>query len=92
MGLRVLGYVRVSTAEQQDSGAGLDAQRAQIRAEAARRSWRLMAIREDAASGKSMAVRAGLQLALREIESGGAEALVVAKLDRLSRSISTSPR
>jgi DNA invertase Pin-like site-specific DNA recombinase len=87
MALRVVGYVRVSTEEQQDSGAGLEVQRAQIRAEASRRSWRLIAIREDAASGKSMVTRAGLQIALRDIESGGAEALVVAKLDRLSRSI-----
>jgi DNA invertase Pin-like site-specific DNA recombinase len=87
MALRVVGYVRVSTEEQQDSGAGLEAQRAQIRAETARRSWRLMGIREDAASGKSLSARPGLQVALREIESGDADALVVAKLDRLSRSL-----
>jgi DNA invertase Pin-like site-specific DNA recombinase len=87
MALRVVGYVRVSTEEQQDSGAGLEAQRTQIRTEAARRSWRLIALREDAASGKSLAARDGLQLALRDVESGTADALVVAKLDRLSRSL-----
>ncbi|MGH3117194.1 MAG: recombinase family protein [Gaiellales bacterium] len=83
----MVGYVRVSTEEQMDSGAGLEAQRTQIRAEAARRSWQLTAIREDAASGKSLATRTGLQLALRDVEGGVAEALVVAKLDRLSRSL-----
>ena len=87
MALHVVGYVRVSTEEQQESGAGLEAQRAQIRAEVARRSWRLTAIHEDAASGKSLAARTGLHLALRDVEGGAAEALVVAKLDRLSRSL-----
>jgi DNA invertase Pin-like site-specific DNA recombinase len=42
---------------------------------------------EDAASGKSLSNRPGLQEALRAIEEGRAETLVVAKLDRLSRSL-----
>jgi DNA invertase Pin-like site-specific DNA recombinase len=87
MALRVVGYVRVSTEEQLDSGAGLEAQRAQIRAAAAQRSWSLIGIREDAASGKSLSARQGLELTLRDLEDGAAEALVVAKLDRLSRSL-----
>lgn len=84
----VVGYVRVSTDEQADSGAGLAAQRAAIVSEAARRSWGLLAVHEDAgASGKSLAGRAGLQAALHAIERGDASALLVAKLDRLSRSL-----
>jgi DNA invertase Pin-like site-specific DNA recombinase len=43
---------------------------------------------EDAGiSGKSLAGRAGLQTALQMVEGGDADALVVAKLDRLSRSL-----
>lgn len=84
----VVGYVRVSTAEQADSGLGLEAQRAAIEAECQRRSWRLVEVFEDAgASGKSMGGRAGLTRALRAVRKGEAAALVVAKLDRLSRSL-----
>ena len=51
--MNVVGYVRVSTAEQADSGAGLDAQRAAIEAEAARRAWALVQMCEDVGmSGK----------------------------------------
>lgn len=83
-----MGYVRVSTDEQVDSGAGLAAQRASIVAECERRGWALLAVQEDAgASGKSMAGRAGLRTALEAVEGGQASALVVAKLDRLSRSL-----
>jgi len=36
-----LGYIRVSTEEQVNSGAGLNAQKATLLAEAQRRGWRL---------------------------------------------------
>lgn len=49
--MRVLGYIRVSTDEQADSGAGLAAQRAAITDECARRGWELLEIHEDAARG-----------------------------------------
>ncbi|CAN5199998.1 recombinase family protein [soil metagenome] len=84
----VVGYVRVSTSEQADSGAGLEAQRGAIEAEAQRRGWRLLTIHEDAGtSGKSMNGRPGLSEALSAVEAGEANGLVVAKLDRLSRSL-----
>lgn len=85
--MRVLGYVRVSTDEQAESGASLRAQRDAITAEAARRGWQLLRIHSDAASGKSMTGRPGLEAALSAMKRGKAEALIVAKLDRLSRSI-----
>jgi DNA invertase Pin-like site-specific DNA recombinase len=86
--MRVCGYIRVSTSEQADNGAGLSAQRAAIAAEAERRGWQLVRAFEDAgASGKSMSGRPGLAAALDAVEAGDAEALVVSKLDRLSRSL-----
>lgn len=86
--MRVIGYLRVSTSEQADSGLGMEAQRQAIEQEAGRRGWEIVALMEDAgASAKSMLGRPGLTEALETIESGKADALVVAKLDRLSRSM-----
>ncbi|MEU8374737.1 recombinase family protein [Micromonospora sp. NPDC048894] len=83
-----VAYIRVSTDEQAESGAGLAAQRAAILAEADRRGWTIVAWKGDrAASGKSLEGRPGLAEALELIESRQAETLVVAKLDRLSRSL-----
>jgi len=85
--LRAVAYLRVSTTEQADSGAGLAAQRAAIDAEVERREWTLLAVQTDTASGKSIAGREALDAALAMVESGSADVLVVAKLDRLSRSL-----
>jgi DNA invertase Pin-like site-specific DNA recombinase len=86
-GANVIGYVRVSTDEQSDSGLGLRAQRAAIRAEAARHGWTLVEIFEDVASGKSLRRRPGLEAAFAAVASGEADGLIVSKLDRLSRSV-----
>jgi len=86
-GEKVIGYVRVSTGDQGLNGAGLAAQRQAIRAECKRRGWQLVRVEEDVQSGKSMSKRTGLHAALEAVESGVASALVVAKLDRLSRSL-----
>ena len=84
----MIGYVRVSTDDQADSGAGLEAQRGAIRAECDRRGWVLLEILEDAgASGKTLKGRPALAEALAMVGDGAAGAIVVAKLDRLSRSL-----
>jgi DNA invertase Pin-like site-specific DNA recombinase len=86
-GTRVVAVTRVSTAEQADSGLGLAAQRAAIDAAAVARSWEVVAYFEDAGVSGSTLDRPGLTQAITTIERGDAEALVVAKLDRLSRSM-----
>lgn len=85
--IRALAYCRVSTAEQGDSKAGLEAQEATIRAEVAHRGWALVDVRQDVASGKSLRRRDELGRTLRDLRDGKADALIVAKLDRLSRSV-----
>ena len=83
----MVGYARVSTAEQADSGLGLEAQRQAIRAECDRRGWKLLGIEEDAGWSGKVTSRPGLQRALTACKEGRADGLVVAKLDRLSRSM-----
>lgn len=84
----VVAYTRVSTDEQAASGAGLDAQQASIEAEVTRRGWTLLETYTDAGiSGKSIGNRPALAGAIAAVESGEAGSLVVAKLDRLSRSL-----
>jgi DNA invertase Pin-like site-specific DNA recombinase len=85
--VRVVGYTRVSTQEQSDSGAGLQAQRSAIELEAQRRGWELVAICEDAAASGKDLKRPGLQQTLALVESDVADVLCVSKLDRLSRSV-----
>ncbi len=84
--MHVLGYVRVSTEEQQRSRAGIEAQRTAILREARRRGWEHVTIIEDVGSGRDLK-RSGVREALETLERGEASALVVAKLDRLSRSM-----
>jgi DNA invertase Pin-like site-specific DNA recombinase len=85
--MQVIGYVRVSTEEQSTSGAGLAAQRAAIEAECLHRGWHLIEVIEDAGFSAKDMKRPGVKVALETLEQGDACALVVAKLDRLSRSM-----
>jgi DNA invertase Pin-like site-specific DNA recombinase len=84
---KVVGYARVSTQEQGDSGAGLDVQVSNIRRECKHRRWELVAVCQDVASGSSRDHRPALMEALAMIRDGGADTLMVYKLDRLSRSV-----
>lgn len=68
------------------SGAGLQAQRKAIESEAKRRGWDLVAFQEDIGSGKDLR-RPGIKAAIAALSRGEADALVIAKLDRLSRSM-----
>jgi len=78
-----VGLYRVSTAEQGQSGLGLEAQQASVRAFAAAQGWTLVAEFSDVASGKDDR-RAGFQAALARCRQLGA-VLAAARLDRITR-------
>jgi site-specific DNA recombinase len=82
-----VGYCRVSTDEQADSGYGLDAQEAKVRAYAAAMGYQLAeVIVDDGYSGASLD-RPGLACLLNMLEAGDVAGVIVSKLDRLSRSL-----
>jgi DNA invertase Pin-like site-specific DNA recombinase len=89
MSALLLGYIRVSTDRQTESGAGLEGQKLWLEAEANRRGLTLEIVQEaEAMSGKSYSKRSALIEAMARLDRGEAQALAVAKLDRLSRSVS----
>ncbi len=85
--LRALGYARVSTHQQADGGAGLEAQRVAVVGEAERRGWHLVELIEDAGQSSATLERPGIRRALDLLEQQMADVLLVAKLDRLTRSL-----
>lgn len=84
--MKVIGYLRVSTDEQGRTGHGLEAQRAKITAEAEHRGWDVHWMADEGYSAKSLS-RPAVSQALAMLKRREADALVVAKLDRLSRSV-----
>lgn len=84
---RVVGYIRVSTDQQADGGVSLDAQRAKLRAYAEVYDLDLVGVVEDAGVSGKRLDRPGLDRALAMLTAGEADGLLVAKLDRLTRSV-----
>ena len=83
--MAAIGYVRVSTDAQGESGAGLDAQRAAIAAYAAKAGLDLVAVHEDAgvSGAAGLEDRPGLIAAVAQLRKG--DTLIVAKRCRLGR-------
>ena len=80
-------YTRVSTSEQGESGLGLDVQVARCEGYAARIDAKVIGVMREVQSGKNMTKRPMLLDCLQKLKSGEANVLIVAKLDRLSRSV-----
>ncbi|HZO12106.1 MAG TPA: recombinase family protein [Polyangiaceae bacterium] len=87
MGTKVVGYIRVSTEQQADGGVSLEAQRAKLAAYAVACDLELVAVEVDAGVSAKSLNRPALQAALQRLEGGEADGLLVAKLDRLTRSV-----
>lgn len=84
---RAIGYVRVSTDKQVDSGAGLADQRAKLEAKAAAEGWTLEIVGDPGISAAEMRTRPALLDAIERIEAGEADILVGATLARLCRDL-----
>ncbi|HZI37263.1 MAG TPA: recombinase family protein, partial [Acidimicrobiia bacterium] len=86
---QVIAYTRVSTEEQAVSGLGLKAQETAIRTATAARGADLVAIYSDPGISGAVAPedRPGLTDALGAVGPGRAGVLMVAKLDRLTRTV-----
>lgn len=85
--LRVVGYVRVSTAKQADEGVSLAAQRERLAAYCKLYDHELLTVEADEGASAKTLERPALRAALARIERGEADALLVLKLDRLTRSV-----
>jgi DNA invertase Pin-like site-specific DNA recombinase len=85
---KAIGYTRVSTDAQGENGGGLAAQREAIERLASARGWQLVDVVEDVGVSGSvpLADRPAGARALARLRDGGADVLMVSKLDRLSRS------
>jgi DNA invertase Pin-like site-specific DNA recombinase len=86
----MIGYMRRSKANRKrpdDPAFGLDAQRAAIRSEADRRGWSVVWADPDDGWTGANTRRPGLTASLSALARGEADGLVVAKLNRLSRSV-----
>src|SRR6187455_734469 len=84
---RAIGYLRVSTDQQAESGLGLEAQEAAIRSAASRAKLEVVSVFVDAGTSGKLAIedRPVLMEAVGALRRG--DVLLVAKRDRLARDV-----
>jgi site-specific DNA recombinase len=80
-------YLRVSTEEQAVRGYSIEAQKDALRAYALKKGWEIAGIYEDAGYSAKDINRPALQRLLKDIEDKKVEAVLVWRLDRISRSV-----
>lgn len=86
--LKAVIYTRVSTDGQADKGTSLDAQEYSCLKKAAELGAEVVKVHSDpGVSGALYLARPGIQAALRDIEDGVANTLIIAKLDRTGRDV-----
>lgn len=86
MATKAIGYIRVSTSEQADSGLSLAAQRKKIEAAATLSDLTLVDVLQDVGKSAKDLHRPALTDLLSRIDTGQVACVIVAKLDRLTRS------
>src|SRR4029077_6224166 len=87
MTMRAIGYCRVSTDKQADRGISLEAQEAKIRAMAVVQDAELAEVIIDAGESAKSLVRRGMVRLLSLVDDRKIDVVIIAKLDRLTRSV-----
>lgn len=85
--MKIVGYIRVSTQQQADHGQSLDLQERKIRAMAELQEAELVEIVVDGGQSAKDMNRPGLERVLEMVKLRQVQAVVVLKLDRLTRSV-----
>jgi DNA invertase Pin-like site-specific DNA recombinase len=85
--MQAIGYARVSTDKQAERGVSLEAQTEKIRAMALVHDAELTDIIVDGGESAKSLNRPGMQRLLALVDSGEVKTVIVAKLDRLTRSV-----
>lgn len=85
--MKIVTYARVSTMGQADGGVSLEAQTAKMRAYAQAMDLQIVAELQDAGASAKSLERVGLKAVLAMLDAGVVQGVLVAKLDRLTRSV-----
>jgi site-specific DNA recombinase len=85
--MKAIGYARVSTDKQADFGVSLDAQSEKVRAMAVVQGAELVDMIVDAGESAKSLNRPGMARLLSLVDAGAVDTVIIAKLDRLTRSV-----
>jgi site-specific DNA recombinase len=85
--MKAIGYARVSTDKQAERGVSLEAQTAKIQAMTTLQDAELVEVIVDAGESAKSLNRPGMERLLTMVDAGEVGAVIVAKLDRLTRSV-----
>ena len=85
--MKAIGYVRVSTDKQAERGVSLEAQAEKIRAMAVVHNAELVDIIVDGGESAKSLQRPGMERLLALVDGKKVQAVIIAKLDRLTRSV-----
>jgi DNA invertase Pin-like site-specific DNA recombinase len=85
--MQTIGYVRVSTEKQADLGVSLEAQSERVRAMAVVKGLAIDELVVDAGESAKSLSRPGMTRLLELVNAGSVRTVIIAKLDRLTRSV-----
>ena len=85
--MRAIGYIRVSTDKQADRGVSLEAQSEKVRAMAVVQGAELAEVIVDAGESAKSLDRPGMARLLALVDAKAVDVVIIAKLDRLTRSV-----